>query len=111
MHEKSLQYPPPNFTTVLLNVLRTQPFRPTSISILYVISTGPSIVQAFGPVDAAINMFFAVCAIYALFVPANLLMKKFPHAHSKIYVSTLIILEVSTVLSSIQRQVFLQVWH
>ncbi|MEY2634266.1 MAG: hypothetical protein RIS75_206, partial [Actinomycetota bacterium] len=105
--EKSLQYPPPSFTTVFLNVLRTQPFRPTTIGILYVISTGPSIVQAFGPLDAAINMVLAVCAIYALFVPANLLMQKYPQYHSRIYITTLVILELSTVYSSIERNIAL----
>ena len=107
MAEKSFQYPRPSVISVVRNVVQTQKFRPFMISVLYIISTGPNDIQAFGDQQGALKILTAIIAISLFFNTANYFMTKFPESHAKIYVVTLFFVELTTIYSSIRRHIAL----
>jgi hypothetical protein len=82
-------------------VARRQPFRPVPVALIFIVAsmaeawTGDTSVPTPIPVPASIAL--GVVLIFAILIPGNLLMRRWPRRHTKIFVSTFIVLQVPTV--------------
>ncbi len=82
-------------------VPRRQPFRPVPVALIFIVAsmaeawTGEDSVPTPIPVPASIAL--GVVLIFAILVPGNALMRRWPHRHAAIFVSTFIVLQLPTV--------------
>lgn len=79
-------------------VVRTQPFRPLLVSLLYVATALPATIEEYGAVDGGIALGFDVAFIVLILGGANLAMRRWARAHTWIYVSTLVAIHVIPLL-------------
>ncbi len=82
-------------------VARHQPFRPVPVALIFVISsmaeawTGEDSIPTPIPVPASIAL--GAMLIFAILIPGNALMRRWPRRHAAIFVSTFVVLQVPTV--------------
>jgi signal transduction histidine kinase len=92
------QYPRPSFGAVLVNIVRSQPFRPVVVSFVYLISSAPAELRAMGNVAGMVVVALAVLTIMLIMGLANALMTLLPRWHTLIFLATVFIIEVTSLL-------------
>lgn len=79
-------------------IVRTQPFRPLLVSLLYVATALPATIEEYGVLDGGIALGIDVAFIVIVLGGANLAMRRWARAHAWIYVSTLVVIHVIPLL-------------
>lgn len=82
---------PPRPLRFLAAIVRTQPFRPALVSLLYLATALPRNVEEYG-VAALPALAVDILFIVAVLGGANVLMRRWTQAHSWIYVGTLVVI-------------------
>ena len=82
-------------------VVRTQPFRPLLVSLLYVATALPATIEAYGVLDGGIALGIDVVFIMLILGGADLAMRRWPRAHTWTYVATLVVIHAIPLLLSL----------
>ena len=82
----------------LAAIVRTQPFRPVLVSLLYIATALPRNVEEYGFAAALPALALDVVFILIILGGANLLMRRWSLAHTWIYVGTLIVIHIIPLL-------------
>lgn len=82
----------------LATVVRTQPFRPLLVSLLYVATALPATIEEYGVLDGGVALGLDVAFIVIVLGGANLVMRRWSRAHASIYVVTLVVIHVVPIL-------------
>ena len=94
----------PGFLPALANVFRYQPFRPVAVSIVYLITATPREVNLHGWAIGLGLLVLTVAFIFAIMLPLNQALKRWPEHHVSIYLIGLVIIQAPTVLVSPLRE-------
>jgi hypothetical protein len=78
-------------------VARHQPFRPVSVTIIFVLSSMAEVWEGANAVRALAATALGVLLIFAILGAGNVLMRRWPHWHARIFVSAFIVLQVPSV--------------
>lgn len=79
-------------------IVRTQPFRPLLVSLLYVAAALPATLEEYGALDGGIGLAIDVVFIVLILGGANLAMRRWARAHGWIYVVTLVMVHAIPLL-------------
>jgi signal transduction histidine kinase len=78
-------------------VARRQPFRPVSVTVIFVVTSMAEVWAGPNPVPALAATALGVGLIFAILGAGNSLMRRWPRWHARIFVSTFIVLQVPSV--------------
>lgn len=79
-------------------VVRTQPFRPLLVSLLYVATALPATIEDYGALEGGVALAVDVAFIVLILGGANLAMRRWPRAHMWTYVATLVVIHAIPLL-------------
>lgn len=79
-------------------VVRTQPFRPLLVCLLYVATALPATIEEYGALDGGIALGVDMAFIVIVLGGANLVMRRWPRTHTWTYVATLVIIHAIPLL-------------
>ena len=79
-------------------IIRTQPFRPLVLSVIFVIAATPLIVVDEAPEQVAISTTLGVALIFLILGVANRAMRTWPRHHASIFITGFVVLQIPTVI-------------
>lgn len=82
-------------------IIRTQPFHPTPLAVLYVLTTLPDFWIRQGAVEATLNVAIGVGAIFAILGAGNAVMRRGVVRHDVAFMVTFGVLQIPTVVYSL----------
>ena len=85
--------------SIIRFVLDHQPLRPLAVSVIFVVGSGSQIVRQEGTVDGIFTLVLSIVLIAAIMGVANLLMRKHPNHHARIFLGAVTVLQVPVVLN------------
>ncbi|HEV8024664.1 MAG TPA: ATP-binding protein, partial [Candidatus Nanopelagicales bacterium] len=88
----------PGFLPAIGNIIRYQPFRPVAVSIVYVVTAIPREVSDFGWTIGLGLLITTVAFIFAIMLPLNRALERWPDHHVSIYLVGLVLIQTPTVL-------------
>lgn len=89
---------PLGFVGSVLAIIRTQPFRPLVLSVIFLIAAIPRVAVNDVPAQAAVSTAVGVALIFLILGSANRAMRAWPQHHAGIFVAAFVLLEVPTVV-------------
>lgn len=99
LSSSSVATPPPiGFVGAILAIIRTQPFRPILVSLIFVVAAVPQLSASDNTVQTGASIMFGVIAIFVILGLANRAMKRRPEHHAVIFVIGFVALQVPTVI-------------
>ena len=94
---RALHVPPrPSLITVVANIVRRQPFRPLALVLVYLVSTAPADVRELGVRTGLFIAFTSVISIVVITTVANRLMIRQPQRHALIFLTTVGVIQVTS---------------
>ena len=88
----------PGFLPAIGNIIGNQPFRPVAVSIVYVVTALPREVSDFGWTIGLGLLVTTVAFIFAIMLPLNRALERWPDHHASIYLVGLVLIQAPTVL-------------
>lgn len=79
-------------------IVRTQPFRPLLVSLLYVATALPATIEEYGALDGGLALGIDVAFIVMILGGANVVMRRWPRAHTWTYIATLVVIHAIPLL-------------
>lgn len=79
-------------------IVRTQPFHPAPLAMIYVLTTLLNLWTQQGPVLALVNVAIGAAAIFAILGAGNLLLRRGIGQHAVVFIGTLVALQIPTVV-------------
>jgi len=99
LSSSSVATPPPiGFVGAILAIIRTQPFRPILVSLIFVVAAVPQLSASDNTVQTGASIVFGVIAIFVILGLANRAMKRRPEHHAMFFVIGFVALQVPTVI-------------
>jgi signal transduction histidine kinase len=99
LSSSSVATPPQiGFFGAILAIIRTQPFRPLLLSLIFVVAGVPQFSVSDDAIQTGASIAFGVVAIFVILGLANRAMKRRPERHAAIFIIGFIALQVPTVI-------------
>ena len=99
LSSSSVATPPPvGFFGAIIAIIRTQPFRPLLLSIIFVVAGVPQFSVSDDAAQTAASIVFGVVAIFVILGLANRVMKSRPEHHAAIFVMGFVALQAPTLI-------------
>ena len=99
LSSSSVATPPPiGFFGAILAIIRTQPFRPLLLSLIFIVAAVPQLSVSDDTVQTGTSIVFGVVAIFVILGLANRAMDRRPEHHAMIFVIGFIALQVPTLI-------------
>jgi hypothetical protein len=90
------------FVATVASIIRTQPFRPTALSALFVIAAIPELATSATAGSAALLIMVGVAAIFLILGVANRLMARFPRHHAPIFIGAFFVLQLPSIIDIVR---------
>ena len=94
----------PGFLPALVNIVRYQPFRPVAVSIVYLVTATVREINLHGWTIGVGLLVTTVAFIFAIMLPLNQAMNRWPSHHVPIYLVGLVLIQAPTLLLSPLRE-------
>lgn len=91
-------HPTPGFPTALANIVRYQPFRPVAVSIVVLVAATPRDIDLHGWTIGLGSLALTTACIFAIMLPLNRAMDRWPTRHAQIYLTGLVLIQVPTIV-------------
>jgi signal transduction histidine kinase len=99
LSSSSVATPPPiGFFGAILAIVRTQPFRPLLLALIFIVAAVPQFSVSDNAVQTGASIVFGVIAIFVILGLANRAMSRRPEHHAMIFIIGFIALQVPTVI-------------
>ena len=89
---------PPGFPTALSNIVRYQPFRPVAVSMVVLVMAAPRDIVLHGWVIGLGSLAITTACIFAIMLPLNRALDRWPTRHVQIYLTGLVLIQVPTIV-------------
>lgn len=88
----------PGIFASLRNIVRTQPFRPLAVSVIYAVTSTSREIADFGAMIGIVFLGTVVALLFGIMTPLNLAMRRWARYHTAIYLCGLVIIQIPTIL-------------
>lgn len=91
-------HPVPGITAVLRNIIGRQPFRPLTVSLVYVITTAPREIDQAGAARGLMAVAITVALICATMTTANITMRRWPEHHAALFLAGIVLVQAPSIV-------------
>ena len=91
------EHPAPGFLTMVVNIMRRQPFRPLALSLIFLVTTTPREINRLGTERGLTAVAITVALIVIPMTIFNVLMRRWPQHHAALFITGIVVVQGLTV--------------